>query len=253
MKLVRDIYLLSMRCIKISIRNPVFLFMGIITPFLYLSLFTPLLKTLAKGNAFFSGNILDTFVPGMLPYIAFTTGLFTGFGAIDELRSGLLERFRVTPVSRLALLAGPVIRDVCETLFQCTLFVFIAMGFGFRGNPLGILLLFILLALLATITSSFGNAMGVITKSEERFAPITHGITLPTMLLSGTLLPIALAPVWLKTIAYCNPVYHVVEAARSLALGSFLSLEIAIAFIVLSTLACLTVYWASNVFKKATA
>jgi len=253
MKLVRDIYLLSMRCIKISIRNPVFLFMGIITPFLYLSLFTPLLKTLAKGNAFFSGNILDTFVPGMLPYIAFTTGLFTGFGAIDELRSGLLERFRVTPVSRLALLAGPVIRDVCETLFQCTLFIIIAIGFGFRGNPLGILLLFILLALLATITSSFGNAMGVITKSEERFAPITHGITLPTMLLSGTLLPIALAPVWLKTIAYCNPVYHVVEAARSLALGSFLSLEIAIAFIVLSTLACLTVYWASNVFKKATA
>lgn len=253
MKLTRDIYLLSMRCIKISIRNPVFLFMGIVSPFLYLSLFTPLLETLAKGNAFFSSNVLDTFVPGMLPYIAFTTGLFTGFGAIDELRSGLIERFRVTPVSRLALLAGPVVRDVCETLFQCILFVLIAMAFGFRGSFLGLSILFILLMLLAIITSSFGNAMGVITKSEERFAPITHGITLPTMLLSGTLLPIALAPLWLKTIAYCNPVYHVVEAARSLSTGSYLSLEVGLAFITLSTLATLTVYWATNVFKKATA
>ncbi|MGC2596063.1 MAG: ABC transporter permease [Rhabdochlamydiaceae bacterium] len=248
-----DIYLLSMRCIKISIRNPIFLFMGVITPLLYLTFFSPLLDTLAINSKFSSGNVLDLFVPGMLPYIAFTTGLFAGFGTIDELRSGLIERLRVTPVCRFALLAGPVIHDVCQTLFQSILFVLIAIPFGFRGNITGLAILFVLLILLTLIASSFGNAMGVITKSEDRFAPITHGISLPVLLLSGALLPIALAPLWLKTIAHCNPVYYVVEASRSLAQGHFMTFEIASAFGILVFFTILTMYWATNVFKKAIA
>ncbi|MGE5196737.1 MAG: ABC transporter permease [Anaerolineae bacterium] len=253
MKTWVDIYLLSMRAIKTSLRNPVFLFMGVITPLLYLTLFAPLLDKLDIGGRFSSGNVLDLFVPGMLPYIAFSTGLFSGFGTIDELRSGLIERLRVTPTSRFALLAGLVIHDVCQTLFQSILFVLIAIPFGFRGNAIGLAILFILLILLTLITSSFGNAMGIITKSEERFAPITHGISLPILLLSGTLLPMALAPVWLKTIAYCNPVYYVVEASRLLALGHFLTFEIASAFGILLFFTVLTMCWATNVFKKAVA
>lgn len=253
MKTWMDIYLLSMRCIKISLRNPIFLFMGVITPLLYLSLFSPLLETLDMGGSFSSGNVLDLFVPGMLPYIACTTGLFAGFGTIDELRSGLIERLRVTPASRFALLAGPVIHDVCQALFQSLLFVLIAIPFGFRGNVAGLAILFILLTLLTLITSSFGNAMGIITKSEERFAPISHGISLPILLLSGTLLPIALAPLWLKTIAHCNPVYYVVEASRSLALGHFFTVEIVSAFGILIFFTLITMYWATNVFKRAIA
>ncbi|MBM3191563.1 MAG: ABC transporter permease, partial [Chlamydiae bacterium] len=131
MRFAKDTYLLAKRCLTLSVRNPAFLFMGIITPFLYLSLFVPLLETLGQSHSAFSGNVLNTFVPGMLPYIAFTTGLFTGFGTIDELRSGLIERFRVTPVSRFAILMGYVIRDLCETLFQCLLFTLTALAFGF--------------------------------------------------------------------------------------------------------------------------
>ena len=253
MKTWLDIYLLSMRCIRSSLRNPVFLFMGVVMPLLYLTLFAPLLDTLNIGGRFSAGNVLDLFVAGMLPYMAFTTGLFSGFGTIGELRSGLIERLRVTPASRFSLLAGFVIHDVCQTLFQATLFVLIAIPFGFRGSIAGLAVLFILLIMLTLITASFGTAMGLITKSEDRFAPIAHGISLPVLLLSGTLLPIALAPLWLKTIAYCNPVYYVVEASRSLALGHFMFFEIATAFGILLFFTVLTMYWATNVFKKATA
>lgn len=252
MKTLTDIYLLSMRCIMASARNPVFLFMGVMTPLLYLSLFSPLLKTLGLGDAS-NGNVLNLFVPGMLPYIAFTTGLFAGFGTIDELRSGLIERLRVTPASRFALLAGPVFNDVCQMLFQVILFVLIAIPFGFRGSVAGLAVLFVLLIMLTLITSSFGNAMGVITKSEDRFAPITHGISLPVLLLSGALLPIALAPLWLKAIAHFNPVYYVVEASRSLAMGHFVFAEIMSAFGILLFFTVLTMVWATNVFKKAIA
>jgi ABC-2 type transport system permease protein len=249
MKTCLDIYLLSLRCIKISLRNPVFLFMGVVMPLLYLTLFSPLLGSLNLGG----GNVLDLFVPGMLPYMAFNTGLFSGFGAIDDLRSGLIERLRVTPASRFALLAGPVVHDVGQMLFQTVLFVLIAIPFGFRGHIGGLAVLFMLLILLTMITSSFGNAMGVITKSEDRFAPISHGLSLPILLLSGTLLPLALAPLWLKAIAYFNPVFYVVEASRSLALGHFNFSEIATAFGILLFFTAITMSWATNVYKKAIA
>ncbi|MFI5333552.1 MAG: ABC transporter permease [Chlamydiales bacterium] len=246
----KEIGLLTLRCIKICLRNPIFLFMGVATPIIYLAFFTPLLKTLASNGSLGTDNVLTLFIPGMLPIIAFSTGLFTGFGMIDEVRSGLLERFRVSPARRFSILSGPVLFDTCSVFFQSLLFIIIALPFGFRANPFGLLILFLLLALLTMITSSFGNAMGVILKSEDRFAPVVHGINLPVLLLSGTLLPMSLAPAWLKTIAHFNPVYYVVEASRALALGNLASIEVFYAFLVLIPFAIFTLYWATGVYRR---
>jgi ABC-2 type transport system permease protein len=251
LKIIKEIGLLTFRCIRTALRNPVFLFMGVGTPLIYLALFAPLLKTLASYGALGTGNVLTLFVPGMLPIIAFSTGIFTGFGMIDEIRSGVLERFRVTPASRFSILSGPVLFDTCAALFQSLLFVLIALPFGFRANILGIFVLFILLALLTLTTSSFGNALGIIVKSEDRYAPIIHGINLPILLLSGTLLPMSLAPSWLKIIAHFNPVFYVVEASRALAVGDFGSNSIIYALLILSAFAVCTMSWATNVFRKS--
>lgn len=251
MKVLQEIGLLTLRCIRTALRNPVFLFMGVGTPLIYLGLFAPILKTLSTFGALETENVLTLFVPGMLPIIAFSTGLFTGFGMIDELRSGVLERFRVTPASRFSILSGPVLFDTCAAAFQSLLFCLIALPFGFRASILGMFVLFILLALLSLTTSSFGNALGVMVKSEDRYAPIVHGINLPILLLSGTLLPMSLAPSWLRIIAHFNPVYYVVEASRALAIGDFGSNSILYALLILSAFTALTMTWATRVFRKA--
>jgi len=250
MNTLKEIWFLTFRCIKASLRNPIFLFMGVASPIIYLAFFMPLLGTLVSSGTLNSDNVLTLFIPGMLPIIAFSTGLFTGFGMIDEVRSGVLERFRVSPAKRFSILSGAVLFDMCSVFFQSLLFILIALPFGFRANFLGMLILFILLGLLSIITSSFGNAMGVILKSEDRYAPLVHGINLPVLLLSGTLLPMSLAPSWLKIIAHFNPVYYVVEASRALALGNLTSINILYAFSVLTLFALFTVYWATNVYKK---
>ena len=185
MKCLTDIRLLYWRKILATLRNPVFIFMGITIPFLYLALFSPLLKAFASTRGFPTTNVLDIFVPGLLAIIAFSGGIFAGFGMIDEVRGGVIERLRVTPTSRFSLLAGPVFRDITTVFFQSLLFVLIAYFFGFRTSLPGILLLFLLLALLVTITSSLGNALGLLLKSEDKLAPIVHGINLPILLLSG--------------------------------------------------------------------
>ncbi len=249
--ILREMGLFLGRCIQACLRNPVFLFMGIAMPSIYLALFTPLLGTLAANGSLGTDNVLSLFIPGMLPIIAFSTGLFTGFGMIHEVNSGILERFRVTPASRFSILSGYVLFDTCAVFFQCTLFILLALPFGFRANIPGLLILFLLLALLAIITSSFGNALGVILKHTSRYAPIVHAINLPILLLSGTLLPISLAPTWLKTLAHFNPVYYVVEASRALAAGNIASPQVLYAFLALVPFALFTVRWATNVYKKA--
>lgn len=251
MSLAKEMRLLTLRCIKSSLRNPIFLFMGVISPLIYLAFFTPLLGTLAANGSLGTDNVLNLFIPGMLPIIAFSTGIFTGFSMIDQVRSGVLERLRVTPAKRFAILSGHVLHDTCSVMFQCTLFVLLALPFGFRANPLGLLILFLLLALLSIITSSFGNALGVILKSEDKYAPVVHGINLPILLLSGTLLPMSLAPTWLNVVAHFNPVYYVVEAARALALGHIGSPEVLYALLALIPFALISVSWATNTFKKA--
>jgi ABC-2 type transport system permease protein len=251
MNLFKEIGLLTMRRIRAALRNPVFLFMGVGTPIIYLALFAPLLGTLFSHGILNTNNVLTLFVSGMLPIIAFSTGLFTGFGMIDEIRSGVLERFRVTPANRFSILSGPVLFDTCAALLQSLLFVLIALPFGFRANFIGMLVLFILLALLTLTTSSFGNALGVMLKSEDRYAPIIHGINLPILLLSGTLLPMSLAPTWLKIIAHFNPIYYAVEASRALAVGDFSTNSILYAFLILSGFTILTMSWATRIFKRA--
>ncbi|GAB4186510.1 MAG: ABC transporter permease [Simkaniaceae bacterium] len=248
MTTLKEIGLLTFRCIQAALRNPVFLFMGVGTPLIYLILFTPLLKSLAPNLG--TDNVLGLFVSGMLPIIAFSTGIFTGFGMIDEVRSGIVERFRVAPVSRFSILSGRVMFDTCSALFQSLLFLAIALPFGFRADPLGLLVLFVLLGLLTLITSSFGNAIGIMVKSEDRYAPIVHGIHLPVLLLSGTLLPMSLAPAWLRITAHFNPVFYVVDASRALALGNFASASIVHAFLILIPFAIAAMLWATNVFKK---
>ena len=248
---MKDIGLLYMRKMRETRRNPVFIVISITTPMLYLGLFAPLLSNLGASRGFPTENALDVFVPGMLAIIAFNGGIFAGFGMIGELRSGVIERFRVSPASRFALLAGPVLRDMTTTLAQVLLFIAISLPFGFRIGLVGLALLLVLLSLLVATASSFGNAMGLITKHESKFAPIVQSINQPIFLLSGVLLPMTLAPAWLQVMARCNPVYYVVEAARCLASGALLTTHVVHAFLVMVPLTLVTMRWATKVFAKA--
>ena len=56
--------------------------------------------------------MLDLFLPGILALLAYASGAGPGFSTVFELRAGVIERFRVTPASRLAILAGPILASM---------------------------------------------------------------------------------------------------------------------------------------------
>ena len=206
-----------------TLRQPVWLVTGLTTPLLYLALFAPLLRSLAGGPAFPPGQVLDVFVPGILVLIAFGAGMGAGWPVIWELDSGVIERLRVTPASRFALLLGTVLRDVVMFAVPGVVVIAIAAVFGFHAHWGGLAVLLVLLALLTAACSATSSALGLNLKQIGSLAAVVTGVQLPLTLLSGILLPLSLGPEWLRVLGHLNPMYYAVQASRSLAAGSVLT------------------------------
>jgi ABC-2 type transport system permease protein len=252
-KLLTDVGLLFWRKMKETLRNPIYVMNSLLTPVIYLVLFAPLLKKLVGVPGLATNDVLNVFVPGLLVIISFFGGLFVGYNMIDEVRNGVVERFRVTPTSRFALLAGRVLRDMVNMLVIVAVFVVVSLPFGFKPHWAGFLLFVPLLCLVLVTTSSFGNALGLLLRDEDRLSPIVQGINLPILLLSGMLLPMELAPTWLQDLAHINPAYYAVEAGRLLVAGQILEWRVAEAYLFLVPLTALVVTWATRAFQKAVA
>ncbi len=253
MKTARDTGLLFQRYTLQLLRNPIWLFVGFSTPVLYLALFTPLLKNLPGLRGFATGGVLQIFLPGILSLLAFTTGASAGFNTIFELQSGLIERLRVTPASRLAILVGPILSGVLMMTIFDAVVVAVGVGFGFGVHWAGLFVLLVLLWALATLMAAFSTATALVTKDISSFAAIINGMNLPLLLLSGVLLPIALGPLWLRVLAHFNPLYYLVVASRALATGNLANSAVWQAFAVLIPLCVLVLIWATRVFRRAVA
>jgi len=249
MRTVRDTGLLFKRYTLQMLRNPVWLFVGFSTPVLYLALFTPLLKAASRSLGVPSGGVLDFFLPGILSLLAFASGSSMGFGTIFELQSGVIERFRVTPASRFAILIGPILSGlVMMTVFDSVV-VAVGYGFGFHVHWLGL----VVLALLASLMAAFSTATALVTKDISSFAAIINGMNLPMLLLAGVLLPISVGPLWLRVLGHFNPLFYLVQASRFLAAGTFGAPAVWQAFAVLVPLCGLVLFWATRVFRRAVA
>jgi len=253
MRVARDIALLYQRYFVQQLRNPVWLVVGISTPLLYLALFTPLLKHLGESTGLPGSNVLDGFLPGILALLAFASGSGLGFSTIFELRAGVIERFRVTPASRFAILLGPILASMTMMFVFDAVLVAAGAAFGFHVNWLGLAVLAVLIGLLMVMMSAFSVATALLTKEISGFAAIINGINLPVLLLAGVLLPISIGPLWMRIIAHFNPLYYLVAASRVLAAGQFSGHEVWQAFAVLVPLCALVLAWATRVFRRAVA
>jgi ABC-2 type transport system permease protein len=252
-KTARDVGLLFQRYLTQLLRNPVWVIVGFSTPILYLALFTPLLKRLIGSGGLPTGNVLDLFLPGILSLLAFATGIGPGFNTLFELKAGVIERFRVTPASRFAILIGPILASMLMMLVFDAAVVAIAFGFGFSVHWAGLGVLVVLLGLLMVTVAAWSIATALVTKEISGFAAIANGINLPILLLAGVLLPISLGPAWMRVLAHFNPLYYLVQASRVLAAGTLSGTAVWQAFAVLAPLCLLVLAWATRVFRTAVA
>ncbi|GAA1787247.1 ABC transporter permease [Luedemannella flava] len=252
MKFLRDTWLILQRQMLLLLRNPVWIFVGIFQPVMYLLLFAPLLKpALAPLGANTNAETYRIFVPGLLVLLAIFGGLFQGFGLIAELRAGVIERSRVTPVSRLALLLGRSLRDVVSLIAQAIIITLLALAFGLRVYIENLLLAFLLLALIALMTSAVSYGVALKVRSEDALAPLMNTVAQPVLLLSGILLPLAFAPAWLKNVAQWNPFSWAVDGTRALFAGDLGNDRVWQSLLIMGVLTSLAVFWAAREFARS--
>ena len=252
MTILKEICLFSKRRILETVRQPVWIVSELMTPLLYILLFSPLLKNMGNRPLSTAG-VLNIFVPGLLTLLSFSTGMGSGWTIIHELETGVIERLRVTPASRFSILMGTILTDILNFLAPSALVLIISVFFGFTIHPLGLLVLLLLLSLLTAVVSAFSTSIGLIVKQIGSVAAVLTSLQLPLTLLSGILLPLSLGPAWLRAIAHVNPMYYTVEASRVLAAGVLGSVETLKAFAVMIPLTALTLWWATGVYRKTVA
>jgi ABC-2 type transport system permease protein len=233
-----------------TLRSPVFIFVSMFQPLMYLFLFMPLLKSLGGLPGLPAGKTVDIFIPGLLVLQALFGTAFVGFSLIDDIRTGVIERFLVTPMKRSAILLGRVLRDAIILLVQCILITLVAVPFGLSVNVYGFLFSLLLYALIGITMASISYGFALIYKIEDPLAPTLNTIALPVSLLSGIILPLALAPIWLQDIAKVNPFSYAVNATRALFAGNFQNVGIIEGFIIIGVLAIVVFLWGLRSLNK---
>jgi len=249
MKLLRDTSLILQRQMTLLLRNPVWIFVGVFQPVMYLLLFAPLLKPVLHVPS--NAEAYQIFVPGLLVLLAIFGGLFQGFGLIAELRAGVIERSRVTPVSRLALLLGRSLRDVVSLIAQAIIITLLALLFGLRVFIGNLLLAYLMLALISLMTSAVSYGVALVVKSEDALAPVMNTVAQPVLLLSGILLPLTFAPGWLRGVARWDPFSWAVDGTRALVRGDLGAPEVWHGLLIMAALAVLAVWWAAREFARS--
>ncbi|HEX2977614.1 MAG TPA: ABC transporter permease [Candidatus Babeliales bacterium] len=250
MKLFNDTSLIFFRSVQTTLRNPVWIIFGLFQPLCFLLLFAPLLEKLTSNPAFGSSNSLTVFTPGLLIMIALYGTSFVGFALIDDIRSGVIERFRVTPINRKALILGRVLRDLCVLAVQATFLLVLAWLLGLSASLFGVLISYGLVLLVGFTMSTASYCAALMLQSEDALAPAINFFLLPIQLLAGITLPLTLAPLWLQRVAFFNPFAHAVSAARSLFVGDYLNETVALGFATMMLIAALAFYGASRLLKK---
>jgi ABC-2 type transport system permease protein len=242
--------IIFVRQMRILLRNPVWVVFGLAQPILFLGLFGPLLENLST-DGLGGRDSWRILVPGLLVQLVIFGGGFAGFGIIQELREGVVDRQRVTPVHRSALLLGRSLTTMVTSVVQAAILVVVAIPFGLRASWLGVGASLLLVAILALGMASASYALGLILKDEDAFAPVVQGVTLPLFLLSGVLLPMSLAPTWLRWASAALPLRHLVDGTRALFAGDYDDPEIVIGLTSTAALVIVLGWWATRQFTRA--
>ena len=160
------------------------------------------------------------FVPGIIVMVSLFGTSVAGSYLLEEMRIGSFERFLVTPLDRRSLLIGRALKEVVPLTLQALLIVAIVIPFGFQLHPAGIVVGLLILAVFGVGLGALSHSLAMTVRHQEYlFWLVQQTLLFPLLLLSGILLPMELAPDWLKALSRLNPLTYIVEAERALFAG----------------------------------
>jgi ABC-2 type transport system permease protein len=248
MKLARDTWLTFQYEAGQLVHSPVGIAISLMQPITYLLLFTPFLKSVMGASSY--GDAYGIYVPLLFAAMGIFSGMFAGFALVAAIRQGVIGRFRVTPLSRAGLLLGRELVFVVLTGFQAVVVVVAALIFGLRVPPINLLLALVLLAMMVLIGVSISFALAIFVPNQTALINLTNGVTEPLALLAGVLIPLSVAPLWVRDVALWNPFAWGAQGMRAIFQGNIGAPVVWQAGIILAGLATVAVVVSSRLFNR---
>jgi ABC transporter DrrB family efflux protein len=165
---------------------------------------------------------VDFLIPGIVVQTMSFGGFVTALGLSEDLKKGLVDRFRSLPMSRGAVLAGRTLADVGTNLISLAIMIAVGMIAGFSFDaPLSHILAGVALMLLFGYAFSWVFAyMGLTASSPEASQSFGFIVIFPLTFVSSAFVPVDSMPAALQTFAEINPFTVTVDAMRALWLGA---------------------------------
>jgi ABC-2 type transport system permease protein len=212
--------LVTKRNLYTLIRVPTVFIFELVQPVMFVLLFRFIyanqLRTLPPGL-----DYVSFLMPGIFVQNAIFGATTTAIGLAEDMKKGVIDRFRSLPMARSAVLAGRTTFDLAKNLILVTIVILIGYLVGFRFqngfvNALGL----ILLVLACSFTFSWISAcIGLALKEVEAVQAASFTWIFPVVFVSSAFVPVAGMASVLQVVARNNPVTHWCNLARYLAIG----------------------------------
>ena len=216
MRNLQDIFIITRRQILLLVRVPEVLIFATIQPVMFVLLFRFVFGgSIASGQP---GGYVQLLMPGIFVQTVAFTLAGTASGLADDMKKGLIDRFRSLPISRSALIIGRTLGDSLLNIVVLTVMGITGYIVGWRptGGLGNTLLGFLFLLLFGYALSWVGVLVGLSAKDARVVQNVSFIVTFPLTFLSNAFAPTTGMPRALQYFAEWNPVSTMVAGCRSL-------------------------------------
>ncbi|HEX5620549.1 MAG TPA: ABC transporter permease [Solirubrobacteraceae bacterium] len=233
---VEDTLVLARRNLMRIPRQPDLLIAYTVQPVMFVLLFVYVFGGAISTPGF---DYVDFLMPGIIVQSIAFGGFVTALGLAEDVKKGLIDRFRSLPMSRAAVLMGRTSSDVplnCLSLVVLLTVGFIA-GFNFIDATAGEIALGLVLLLLMGYAFSWVFALvGLFSDTPETANSIGFTLIFPLTFASAIFVPAESMPNGLRQFAEANPFTTWSDAVRSLWLNTPANSDVWMSFVWIAVL-----------------
>jgi ABC transporter DrrB family efflux protein len=215
-----DSAVVTMRNLRHFWRQPDLLVFSTIQPIMFVVLFVYVFGG-AVGLALPPGvTYVDYLLPGIFVQSVTFRASNTAVGLSEDLRRGVIDRFRSMPMARSAVLLGRTTADLVRNVLIIGLMIVVGylVGFRFQAGVLPALACVALVAAFGFALSWIFAFVSLVVRGAETAQTAGFVLLFPLVFASSVFVPVASMPNWLQPIAKASPVTLTADAARTLAL-----------------------------------
>jgi ABC-2 type transport system ATP-binding protein len=215
-----DMGVVTARNLRHFVRQPELLIFSTIQPVMFVLLFNYVFGGAIHESLPHGVSYIDYLLPGIfVQSVAFRASM-TAVGLSEDLKRGVIDRFRSMPMARSAVLIGRTTADLVRNTLIVLLMIGVgyAIGFRFQAGFLQALACIVVVAGFGLALSWIFAFVALTVKGAEAAQSAGFVVIFPLVFASSVFVPVSSMPQWLQSFAKLSPVTLTANTARSFAL-----------------------------------